>query len=221
MTETEFNPSYTAPRTDLLNLVPTSANRILDVGCSVGTLGQQIKNSLGAEVVGIETHEEMARLARTRIDKVIIGDVEEIDLAEHFPSNYFDCIIFGDVLEHLRDPWKVLEHLTRYLVSDGIMIASIPNIRHYMTILQLACGYWPYRERGIHDKTHLRFFTLRSIQEMFQTAQLNVVSVKRKYRIVERPHRYNKYSRHFSFWPLRDFVTFQYLIVAMKDRQKN
>ncbi len=77
----------------------------------------------------------------------------------------------------------------------GLIVASIPNVRHYSTIFSLVVrGYWPYRDRGIHDKTHLRFFTLKNIKELFLDANLDIISIVRNYRIIERPHKYNRYA---------------------------
>ena len=212
-----FNPSYIGSREDVLNLVPDNVRRVLDVGCSIGILGKQIKQKFGAEVIGIELDEQMAKIAKERLDKVIIGDIEKINLADYFVLNYFDCIIFADILEHLKDPWDVLKNVTSFLSDDGVIVASIPNIRHYTTIINLLFkGYWPYRERGIHDKTHLRFFTLKNIKEMVEGAGLKIVKIKRNYRIIERPHRLNRFSKYFAFPFLKDFLTFQYLIVCKK-----
>lgn len=214
MNTDRFNPSYLGRRNDILELIPLDARTVLDVGCSIGTLGDQIKHRNEAEVIGIELDQKMAVLAREKLDRVITGNIEQISLRDHLSTNCFDCIVFGDVLEHLRDPWSVLKRCTDYLGEDGCVIASIPNIRHYTTILSLLAGYWPYRERGIHDQTHLRFFTLRNIEEIFQGAGMKIVELRRKYRIIERPHRYNKYSKYLAVRPLKEFLTFQYLIVA-------
>lgn len=217
---TNFNPSYIGLRNDILSLIPVCVNKVLDIGCGIGAFGEQIKQRNRAEVVGIEIDEKMAEVAKEKLDRVIIGNVEKIDLADYLVANYFDCIIFADILEHLRNPWKALKSTTRYLDNKGLIIASIPNVRHYTTIISLLFkGYWPYRERGIHDKTHLRFFTLKNIKEMFQDAGLEIVSIKRKYRILEMPHQCNKFSKYFACSPFKDFFTFQYLIVAEKGKK--
>jgi len=215
-----FNPSYIGIRNDILDLVPNSVSRVLDVGCSTGALGEQIKRrNNNLEVVGIELDEQMAKIAKEKLDRVIMGDIEKINFGDYLKLNYFDCIIFADILEHLKDPWNVLKSATSFLSNDGVIVASIPNIRHYTTIINLLFkGYWPYRERGIHDKTHLRFFTLRNVEELFQHASLKIVRIERNYRIIEKPHPLNKYAKYFAFLFLRDFLTFQYLIVAKKDR---
>jgi len=212
-----FNPSYIGSREDVLNLIPNNVRRVLDVGCSIGILGEELKQRFGAEVVGVELDEQMAKIAKEKLDKVIIGDIEKINLADYFAPNYFDCIIFADILEHLKDPWGVLKNATSFLSDGGVIVASIPNIRHYTTITNLLFkGYWPYRERGIHDKTHLRFFTLKNIKEMIGDAGLKIVKIKRNYRIIERPHRLNRFSKYCAFPFLKDFLTFQYLIVCKK-----
>jgi len=159
----------------------------------------------------------MAAVASNILDKIITGDVENINLKECFLANYFDCIIFVDVLEHLRDPWRILQEITLFLKEGGVVVASIPNVRHYSTILNLIFkGQWPYRERGIHDKTHLRFFTLKNIKELFSGAYLKIIRLRRNYRIIEQPHGINSMSKFLALPLIREFLTFQYLIIALK-----
>lgn len=216
-----FNPSYVGHRDDIVKLIPSMIKKVLDVGCSVGTLGESIKQRDDAEVTGIEINEDMANVAKEKLDRVIVADIEKIDLSDYFPLNYFDCIIFADILEHLKNPWQELKNCYKFLDNGGLIIASIPNIRHYSTLINLLFkGYWPYRERGIHDITHLRFFTLKNIKEMFQNAGLEIIRVKRKYRILEKGHKYDRFSRYFAWLFLKDFLTFQYLVVARKTQGK-
>jgi len=218
-----FNPSYTGLRDDILRLIPGEARKILDVGCSIGGLGEQIKQKIRSEVevVGIELDEQMAKVAKEKLDQVIIRDVERINLADHLAPNYFDCIIFADILEHLENPWDVLKNVKSFLNNEGIIIASIPNVRHYTTIINLVIkGYWPYRERGIHDKSHLRFFALKNIRDMFQNAGFKIVRIERNYRVIESPHWWNRFSKYFALPPFKELLTFQYLIVAKKSRRK-
>jgi glycosyltransferase involved in cell wall biosynthesis/ubiquinone/menaquinone biosynthesis C-methylase UbiE len=217
LTIINFNPSYTGSRDDIAGLIPSECKKILDVGCGVGALGETIKQRNGAEVVGIELNTEMAEIAGKILDRVVVGDLESVRLEEHLSPAYFDCMIFADVLEHLRDPWAVLRDAVRFLNRGGVVVASIPNVRHYTTILNVAVkGRWPYDERGICDRTHLRFFTLTDIEQMFQNAGLRIVRLERKYRIIERPHPYNRISKYLAWPPFRDFLTFQYLILAKK-----
>lgn len=215
MPETKFNPAYIGPRPDVEALVSLNARLVLDVGCSNGVAGLAIKRRTGAKIVGIEISPEMAAEANTRLDRVIIGDVSEIFNLGVLTPYRFDSIIFADVLEHLVDPWQVLLQAKQFLSSDGVIIASIPNIRHIDTLYNLFIrGYWPYRDRGIHDRTHLRFFTRKNIAELFEGAGLQIEEWKANYRLIEKPHDLNRYSYLFARFFLRDILTFQYVVRA-------
>jgi len=213
-----FNPSYVGARDDILALVPRAARRVLDVGCSAGALGASIRREIGARVVGVELDPEMARVAAEKLDRVVVGNAEQLDFDALAAEGPFDCICFADVLEHLRDPWTLLrESSTRLLAPDGVVLASLPNIRHHSTLTNLLVrGRWPYRERGIHDRTHLRFFTLSNIRDLFAGAGLEIVTLRRKYRLVERPSRINRVAPLFALPGLRPFLTFQYLVRAAR-----
>ena len=215
--EVSFHKSYIGHRNDILKLVPQRTEKVLDIGCSIGTLGQDIKIKTNAEVIGIELDTKMAEIAKKKIDRAIIGDIENIKLNDYFVHSYFDCIIFADILEHLINPDIVLHRIVPLLSDKGVLIISIPNVRHYSTIANLVVkGYWPYRERGIHDKNHIRFFTLRNIVEIICKSGLEIITIKRNYRIIETPHKINKFSKYFAFPFVKEFITFQYLVVARK-----
>ena len=215
----DINPSYILRRDDLIDLVPSSAERILDVGCSVGTVGEALKTrGPTIEVTGIEFDPDAADEARKKLDRVLQLDLNAGGLTLDLPPAYFDCILFGDVLEHLVDPWGLLQKFMNHLRPGGFVITSLPNIRHVDTLFNLVVrGKWPYRDRGIHDRTHLRFFTLANIEELFEDAGLNICEIRRNYRLVEHPHKVNRHAWLMGFWPLRDFFTFQYLIMARFD----
>lgn len=159
----------------LLSLIPAGVRRVLDVGCAAGRLGAALKARGSTEVIGIEVVPEVAERARARLDQVFVGDAEKLDLP--FPAGYFDCIVYGDVLEHLRDPWEVLKRHLRYLSADGSVVASIPNVNHFSVVAALLGGAWPYQPAGILDRTHLRFFTLSEIVSMFESAGLMIVQL--------------------------------------------
>lgn len=212
--------SYTSERPDVLSLIPSGTTSLLDLGCSDGTLGLSIKNKLKqAQVTGVEFDSSMASLAEKRLDEVHIADLNKVDISELFSPGKFDCIIMADILEHLIDPWSIVKQASSLLSEKGIIITSIPNVRHVSTILSLIFkGKWPYRNRGIHDSTHLRFFTRSNIVEMFQKAGLKIIKEKRTMRIFEGgrkiARRINKISRFLDIPILRGFFTFQYLHVV-------
>lgn len=215
--EREFSDSYHInPRFDILALIPPNTKKVLDVGCSSGELGSKLKEKLNVEkVIGIEFNEDAAKIASKNLDEVFIGDAENINLP--FENDYFDCIIYADILEHLINPWTVLQKHKKLLRSEGFIIVSIPNIRHIHTFSNLLRGNWKYVDRGIFDKTHLRFFTLKSITESLQDAGYSIVFLKRNYRLFERSSRFSSLAKVLSCWIFRDFFTFQYLIVAQKN----
>ncbi len=168
---------YENPRSDITGLIPANARHILDVGCGTGNLGAAIKNSRGGsiEVVGIEINSEAASKAKAKLDRVIEGNVETAALP--FSNGYFDAIIYGDVLEHLIDPWGTLKKHREFLKDDGLVIASIPNVAHYRVIKMLKRREWRYQDAGILDSTHIRFFTIKSISRMFSEAGFMIESV--------------------------------------------
>ena len=159
------------------DLVPRSARRVLDVGCGHGVIGASLRlEQEEMEVTGIEINPEIAEAARKNMDRVITGDIEEIDLP--FEAGYFDCIILADILEHLVDPWNTLKKLVRHLSFEGVIIASIPNIRNLAVVRTLLDGSWRYEESGILDKTHLRFFALEDMKGLFEQAGIDAQVVE-------------------------------------------
>jgi len=218
MSKSDFNLSYVGERPDIVKLVPSAAKLVLDVGCSTGALGAGVKSKTGARVFGIELSAEMANEASRRLDKVFVGDATEVILKGELNGYHFDAIIFADVLEHLVDPWETLKAASACLSTEGVIITSIPNIRHIDTIYNLVLrGYWPYRDRGIHDRTHLRFFTRKNIDELFEGAGLSIDVVETNYRLLERPSGINRIARFFALPGIRNFLAFQYLVRANRN----
>lgn len=166
------NVYYHHERPELVAEVPEGAARVLDVGCGAGAMSNAIRRDRGAqELWGMEIVPEMAAKAADNpaLDKVLAGNVEE-RVAE-LPDAYFDCIVAGDVLEHLVDPWTVLARLRAALKPGGLLICSIPNIRNLSFILKLLIkGSFEYRDSGVMDRTHLRFFARKDVQQLFRGA---------------------------------------------------
>ena len=180
-----FNPSYIGKRNDIIKFIPSEAKFILDIGCSIGTIGRQIKEINNAYITGIELSDKMGAEASKYLDEVIIGNVEK-GVLNRICNKKYDCIILADIIEHLIDPWKLVSQCYRILKNDGLIISSIPNIRHISTIFSLVVkGYWPYRDRGIHDKTHLRFFTLKNITQLFEKSNFSIYNISTKIRFFE------------------------------------
>lgn len=165
---------YNNPREEMLSYLPESAKRVLEVGCADGTFSKAIKDQNNAEVWGIEYMPEEAKKAMTKIDKVLVGPCESH--LDELPKNYFDAIYFNDVLEHLQDPYMVLEKIKSNLSENGVVISSIPNMRYHSALKDLVLNKnWEYADHGVMDKTHLRFFTKKSIANMYKNAGYDVV----------------------------------------------
>ncbi|MBN1383303.1 MAG: class I SAM-dependent methyltransferase [Elusimicrobia bacterium] len=208
-------------RHDIINLIPKNAKRVLSVGCGTGITEGALKDRGVAEVTGIEINENAADEAKLKLDKVIVGDVEQMTLP--FEEKYFDCIIYADLLEHLKDPFGILVKHRRYLSDNGSVVTSIPNVRYYYVVLGLILGNWNYQARGVLDRTHLHFFTLKNIRNMFSNTGYEINKMKRNYRLIEQPVGFINDSLPAKllakinyFYILREFFTFQYLIVANK-----
>ena len=199
-------------RDEFLSLIPSGAKKVLDLGCGSGNLGAKLRNR-GIEVVGIEKDKNLYILAQDCLDKVFLADVEKFQLS--YPKGYFDCLLCADILEHLKYPGAILKKYKDYLNNHGYVIASIPNIRYYKVIIRLVIGgRWDYADAGILDRSHLRFFTLANIRELFAQAGYEIVEIKRN--IITAGG--FKLLNFLCFNKLREFFVYQYYIKARKSK---
>lgn len=113
----------------------------------------------------IEVFPEAAEKAKEKLNHVLLGDIETVELS--YEKEQLDCVIFGDVLDHLLDPWAVVEKVKPNIKKDGAILASIPNVSHISLLSSLLAGNWTYMEYGSLDKTHIRFFTFNEMIRMF------------------------------------------------------
>ncbi|MDX1462411.1 MAG: class I SAM-dependent methyltransferase [Marinirhabdus sp.] len=168
------NDYYENERPEMLKYLPENVATVLDVGCSNEQFGAAVKRISGAEVWGIEPYEAFGKQAVDKLDNVYVASIE--NTLEKLPDAYFDVIYFNDVLEHLIDPYSVLETVQKKLTKKGRIISSIPNIRYFRTFFKLLFkGEWDYEDQGILDRTHLRFFTKKSILKMYENAGYEVL----------------------------------------------
>lgn len=154
----------------LARLGPGHGRRLLDVGAADGFLSELLTRQ-GWRVTALERDAAQAEKARGRCAEVVVADLDE---ATDALSDSFDAIVYGDVLEHVRDPLAALVALNRSLAPDGRVVASVPNVAHLWMRLQLLAGRFDYAERGILDRTHLRFFTRRTFLALLADAGLAV-----------------------------------------------
>lgn len=166
---------YYKVRKEMLKYLPETAKKILDIGCGNGAFSSLVKEKNNAEVWGIELMEEEAKVALTVLDKVFIGACE--NHLDALPEQYFDVIYLNDVLEHLVDPYSVLESLKSKLAPNGVVISSIPNVRFFRTFSKVLFSKdWKYEDHGVMDKTHLRFFTGKSIKRMYDELGYTIIT---------------------------------------------
>ncbi|HEY3548192.1 MAG TPA: class I SAM-dependent methyltransferase [Propionicimonas sp.] len=150
---------------------------VLDVGCATGYLGE-VLTARGCVVTGIELDGEAAEIARTKLARVVVGDIVTLDLDATFGQERFDAVVLGDVIEHVIDPASLLARLAKLLVPGGSLVISTPNVAHGSLRLALLQGRWRYRDLGLLDRTHVRFFTRESLEALIREAGLVAVDVR-------------------------------------------
>lgn len=161
----------------MLPFVPHSAKMILEIGCAEGRFGSVLKSRNGATVWGIELEPEVAELAAHKLDKVIIGSADESLAA--LPDHYFDCIVCNDVLEHLPFPETILSALKRIMSPGAVLVGSVPNVRYFPVLLDLVWNAdWKYADFGVLDRTHLRFFTGKSLDRFLKQAGYESLNIQ-------------------------------------------
>jgi SAM-dependent methyltransferase len=213
---TTVNASYTQIRGDLLALVAGERpTQVLDVGCANGATGAALKERYpGCHVTGIELDPRLAEEARGRLDCVLPMDAVECLERLSADARSFDLVLCGDVLEHLVDPWRALRLI--HSITRGRAIISLPNVAHWSTLWSLLVHRrWPYRERGIHDRTHLRFFAAANLPELFAGAGFIEAERRHQYRLIEAPHPMNqKLAPALARLPIiKGLTCFQFLSV--------
>lgn len=167
--EVEINPTSSNTSHGLLFQMIEAGSRVLELGCAGGHMTRHLV-AKGCQVVGVELDPLAAEHANQFADRVLVGDVEALDLAGTLEHGSFDVILAGDVLEHLKDPQTFLQTLQPLLKPDGVLIGSVPNVAHGSLRLGLLAGQWRYRRLGLLDRTHIRFFTRWSLREMLRRA---------------------------------------------------
>ena len=154
---------YSATRPEVANFLPppSESSRILEIGCGVGNFRNNITHQ--CEYWGIEPFPDAAAIASTRLDKVLVGTVEEV--FDSIPNDYFDCVVCADVIEHMDDPDWFFQSIKVKMKKHSFIIASIPNVRYVTNLYKLFFEKdWEYVQAGTLDKTHLRFFTEKSLK---------------------------------------------------------
>jgi len=171
---------YGHARREILPVLPARCARLLDVGCAAGATTQAIRQVREVEwAAGVELSPEAAALARAHFERVEEGRLEETPLEDFIAPASLDLILCLDVLEHLVDPWAAVKRLSPLLAPEGRLIVSVPNIRNWKFIWRLLTkGDFRYRDSGLLDRTHLRFFTRETAIELACAGGLKLVECR-------------------------------------------
>jgi SAM-dependent methyltransferase len=204
---------YVHARAEILPFIPEGCRTLLDIGCGAAEFGALVKKKRGLEVWGVEMSSEAARVAVTKLDRVINEDFLN---ASGIPDDYFDVVTFNDCLEHFSNPFPPLARARQKLRAGGTLVCSLPNVRYADNLRHLLLEMdWKYEDWGIRDKTHLRFFTRKSMVRTLEEANYRVNQVKGIY-----PSQYymNNWKLSllrifFSKW-MEDMLYQQYVLVA-------
>ncbi len=224
MSDKEKHKSYNGARIELLELnnFNFSHKTVLDVGCYQGANATYLKDKFeGLAYIGLEGDPAAIANINSKVDKIYEVNLDQIDFL-FLDGTKIDFIILGDVIEHLKDPDVFMSKLKSIISNKTQLIVSIPNIQYYETFFQLITGHFPRRERGIFDKTHLRWFTNKEFRSMVKQ-EYDVIKFSRSFRLVDGNccasfNKYNKYAK-LLFYLFAPFFTYQ-LFYVLKSRQK-
>ena len=172
----EIDPTDDSAHARVLRAVGT-AGRVLELGCGPGHM-TELLTLAGNEVTAVELDATAAASAARVAATVHTADLDTADLHRLLGEARFDAVVAADVLEHLRRPERTLRHAAELLRPGGLLVASIPNVAHIDVRLALLAGRWDYKEHGLLDLTHLRFFTRQSALRLVRAVGLEVADVQ-------------------------------------------
>lgn len=201
---------FSGVRNDIEPLLPPKISRCLEIGCGVGGTCSWLKEKYGCQTYGVELSPKAAAEARKVMDHVIVGDIESLS----FGDERFDCILCLDVLEHLADPAATVQKLSRLLTPDGVFIASLPNIQHFSTSLNLLRGSWEYADSGMLDRTHRVFFVRKSAVELIELNGLRLTQLKASI------GRRSRILNALTFGAFRGLLSHHYLLKGVPNGSK-
>lgn len=159
-----MNNYFNVDRKDMISFLPGYYSKVLEIGCANGEFVKYLRND--CEVWGCEMNLAAAEIASTKLFKIIVGKYSEI--VNEIPDNYFDLIICNDVIEHMDDHDWFLNSIYKKVVKGGFLIGSVPNVRHVRNMYNLiVLKDWEYTDSLTLDRTHLRWFTFKSLKHAF------------------------------------------------------
>ncbi len=169
---------FATQRREILPFLPEKVRRLLDLGCGTGATVALVRQARTVEWAGgVELDPAAAEVAREVCDQLWSGDAASLAFESEIATSSLDLVLCLDVLEHLADPWAMAQRLSRLLAEGGRLILSVPNIRNWKFLFRLAAyGDFHYRDAGLLDRTHLRFFVRETAIELATSGGLRLVS---------------------------------------------
>ena len=156
---------FSYERDEMVPFLPSNCQKVLEIGCAEGGFRKHLPEE--CEYWGVEMNPEAAAKALQSLDKVLVGTFQEV--AGQIPENYFDVVICNDVIEHMEDHTVFIESLKAKLNTGGVLVGSVPNVRFQKNLIELLLRKdWEYKDEGILDRTHLRFFTEKSLRRSLE-----------------------------------------------------
>jgi 2-polyprenyl-3-methyl-5-hydroxy-6-metoxy-1,4-benzoquinol methylase len=172
-------PLHEIANLDLLGCIPKKSAKIVEIGCMSGALSREYKKiNPEAWYIGIDVNDNYANHAEKYCDETFCLNIETVKTDFYADLRDADCWIFGDVLEHLIDPWRVLQEIRAVIPSNGSVIACIPNLQHWSLVAKIVTGDFRYESSGLLDRTHLRWFTRQTIIELFTGAGFEIYDMR-------------------------------------------
>lgn len=165
-----FNP-------DLLKLIPVNSTSIIEIGCSSGALARVFKKiSPNCWYVGVDVVPDFLDLASDYCDETLCLNIENANDEFYQTNSSADCWVFGDALEHLIDPWATVSKIRKNIKNKACLVASIPNAQHWSLQVRLNAGIFEYENSGLLDRTHLRWFTRKTMINFFRDVGFEIES---------------------------------------------
>ena len=169
---------FTTARGEILPFLPAKVGRLLDLGCGTGATVALVRKARAVTWAGgVELDAAAAEEARAHCERIFAGDAVMQNFEQEIAPSSLDLVLCLDVLEHLADPWKMVQRLSPLLAPRGRLILSVPNIRNWKFLWRLAAkGDFRYRDAGVLDRTHLRFFVRETAIELATCGGLTLVA---------------------------------------------
>ena len=210
------NRYFATARHDVLAHIQGSPSRVLEIGCGAGsTMAELRKRGRVEQAVGVELDPASAEVARAQFDTLYVSAVETAPFEQAIAPGSLELVLCLDVLEHLVDPWAVVKRVSPLLAPGGRLYISLPNVRNWKFLARLFFkGDFRYRDSGILDRTHLRFFTRETAMDLAQAGGLHIVDAvdARAYK----PWEVRRLINLISLGLTREWIAKQWIVIAEK-----